>query len=72
MDCGWLYFKNDKYKIRYAFLKKIVLNRLIKSLFNSKITIKTKIKMLLALMNVNVINFIYSKEIIVKMIERQK
>ena len=50
----WLYKNDDKYIIRYKFLRKFILNRLMKNIFNIKITLKTKVKMLLCIFNVKV------------------
>ena len=58
----WLYFNKKEYKIRYIFLKKIVLKKLKNNLFNYKISCKTKTKMLLALMNIDVIKILYYKK----------
>lgn len=58
----WLYFNKKEYKIRYIFLKKIVLKKLKNNLFNYKISCKTKTKMLLALMDIDVIKILYYKK----------
>lgn len=54
------------------FLRKIVLKKLRENLFNSKISYKTKTKMLLTLMNINVIKILYSKNLLLKLIERYR
>lgn len=68
----WLYFNKKAYKVRYMFLRKIVLKKLRENLFNSKISYKTKTKMLLTLMNINVIKILYSKNLLLKLIERYR
>lgn len=50
----WLYKNDEGYVIRYQFLRKFILSRLIKNIFNTKITLKTKVKMLLCIFNVKV------------------
>lgn len=50
----WLYKNDERYVIRYKFLRKFILNRLMKNIFNIKITLKTKVKMLLCIFNVKV------------------
>lgn len=57
----WLYSNDDGYKIRYMFLKKIILNKLLKNLFNHKISLKIKFKMLLALLSIDVIKLLNFK-----------
>ena len=68
----WFYFGKDKYKIRYAFLKKVIFKRFINNLMNSRISMKAKVKMLLALLNIDVIKILYSKQMLTKLIERQR
>ena len=41
----WLYKNDEGYVIRYQFLRKFILSRLLKNIFNSKITYRTKLKM---------------------------
>lgn len=57
----WIYFDNEKYRIRYEVLKKIVINRLWKNMFNMKIHYTTKIKMLLCILPVDILKIVYGK-----------
>lgn len=51
----WLYKNDERYVIRYQFLRKFILSRFIKNIFNTKITLRTKIKILLYVLNVKII-----------------
>ena len=42
----WLYKNDEGYVIRYQFLRKFILSRLIKNIFNTKITLRTKFKVI--------------------------
>ena len=42
----WLYKNDERYVIRYQFLHKFILSRLIKNIFNAKITLRTKVKVI--------------------------
>lgn len=57
----WIYSSNNKYRIRYKELKKIVSNRLLKNMFNMKIQGSTKIKMLLCMLPVDSLKIVYGK-----------
>lgn len=46
----WIYKNDDKYIIRYKFLRKLILSRLLKNIFNIKITLKTKVKIIFYLL----------------------
>lgn len=55
----WLYKNDVKYIIRYRFLRKFIVKRLFKNIFNKKINFKTKIKMSLCILDINIIKVIY-------------
>lgn len=55
----WLYKNDVKYIIRYRLLRKFIVKRLFKNIFNKKKNFKTKIKMSLCILDINIIKVIY-------------